>query len=327
MIKLAFFDTKSYDKIWFDKLSERYDIQIKYFENKLNADTAVLAMGYDAVCAFVNDRIDKNTIKILSSEGVSLLAMRCAGYNNIDLKEAKDRLTVVRVPDYSPYSVAEHSMALLLAINRKIPRAYIRTRDFNFSLSGMVGFDLHGRTAGIIGTGRIGRCFIDICKGIGMNILAYDKYPADDLKDVKYTQLDELFEKSDVISLHCPLNEETYHILNKDSFKKMKNSAIIVNTSRGALINSEDLCLALKQGDIGAAALDVYEEEADFFYEDKSDIIIKDDTLARIISMPNVIVTSHQAFLTEDALRNIAKTTLQNICDFFEKKELKNKVT
>ncbi len=324
MKKVAFFDTKPYDKIWFERLKKNYDIQIKYFENKLNSDTAVLAMGYDVVCAFVNDDINKNTIKILSSVGVSLLAMRCAGYNNIDLKEAKDRISIVRVPDYSPYSVAEHTMALLLAVNRRIPRAYIRTRDFNFSLSGMVGFDLHGRTAGIIGTGKIGRCFINICKGIGMNILAYDKYPTQDLNDVKYTELDELLKKSDVISLHCPLNEETYHMLNKKAFEKMKDNAIILNTSRGALIDSEDLCFALKQGKIGAAALDVYEEEAEFFYEDKSDIVMKDDTLARIISMPNVIVTSHQAFLTEDALHNIAKTTLENISDFFNKKELKN---
>ncbi len=326
MKKIAFFDTKPYDKIWFEKLKGNYDIEIKYFENKLNSDTAVLAMGYDGVCAFVNDNIDKNTIKILSSVGATLLVMRCAGYNNIDLKEAKDRLTILRVPDYSPYSVAEHTMALLLALNRRIPKAYIRTRDFNFSLSGLVGFDLHGRTVGVIGTGRIGRCFINICQGIGMNVLAYDKYPAKDLKNVKYTTLDELFEKSDVISLHCPLNAESYHMLNTESFQKMKDSVIILNTSRGALIDSDDLCCALKDGKIGGAGLDVYEEEADFFYEDKSDIIMHDDTLARIISMPNVIVTSHQAFLTEDALKNIAKTTLDNIYDYFGEKVLKNKI-
>lgn len=319
MKKIAFFDTKEYDKVWFDKLKKDYDIELKYFETKLNEDTAVLAMGCDGVCAFVNDDINDKVIKILSSEGIGLLAMRCAGYNNIDLKAAENRIHILRVPAYSPYAVAEYTAALMLSLNRNIHRAYARTRDYNFSLVGLQGMDFHGRTVGIVGTGKIGKCFINICKGIGMKVLAYDKYPDTSLEDVDYVELNELFSASDVISLHCPLNKENYHMIDKNAFNLMKNDVIIINTSRGALIDSENLCEAIKNEQIGGAALDVYEEEVDFFYEDKSNIIIKDDILTRLISMPNFIVTSHQAFLTDDALHNIAEVTLENMKEYFLK--------
>lgn len=326
MNKIAFFDAKEYDRIWFDKIKEEYDIEIKYFDTKLNEDTAVLAMGFDGVCAFVNDDINYKTIKILTAMGIGLLAMRCAGYNNIDLKGAQGRIHILRVPAYSPYAVAEHTAALMLCLNRNIHRAYLRTRDYNFSLVGLQGNDFHGKTVGVIGTGKIGKCFINICKGIGMKVLAYDKYPDSSLLDVEYVELDRLIRESDVISLHCPLNEESHHILDKEAFEKMKNSAIVINTSRGALIDSEDLCKALIDGQIYAAALDVYEEEMKFFYEDKSNMIIRDDVLARLISMPRVIVTSHQGFLTEEALENIARTTMDNMRQYFNKEKLSNEV-
>lgn len=326
MNKIAFFDTKQYDRIWFDKLKDKYNIEIKYYETKLNQDTAVLAMGCDGVCAFVNDDINDKVIKILSAEGIGLLAMRCAGYNNINLQCAKNRLHILRVPAYSPYAVAEHTAALMLCLNRNIHRAYFRTRDYNFSLVGLQGVDFHNKCVGIIGTGKIGKCFINICRGIGMKIIAYDKYPDTTLKDVEYVGLDRLFKEADVISLHCPLNDDSYHLLDKKAFSLMKNSTIVINTSRGALIDSEALCNALKAEEIRGAALDVYEEEVDFFYEDKSNMIIKDDILTRLISMPNVLVTSHQAFLTDEALHNIAQTTLENIDEYFSKKPLTNEL-
>ena len=317
-MKFAFFDAKSYDKPSFDKFGNAAGIEFKYFETKLNEDTAFLAHGYDGVCVFVNDTVNAAVIDTLCSLGVKTIALRCAGYNNVDLKHAEGKINVVRVPAYSPYAVAEHTMALLLTSIRRIHKAYIRTRDFNFSLSGMTGFDLHGKTVGVIGTGRIGRVFIDICRGFGMRVLAYDKFPASDLDNgdtVRYTDLDTLFSESDIISLHCPLTEDTYHIIDERSLAICKKGVVILNTSRGALVDAEALLAGIKSRKVGAACLDVYEEEADFFFEDFSGHILEDDTLARLISMPNVIVSSHQAFLTEEALSNIAETTVNNILE------------
>ena len=328
-MRLAFFDTKPYDKPSFDKYSAEYDIEIKYFETKLNADTAELAHGFDVVCAFVNDTVDAPVIDKLCELGVKAVALRCAGFNNVDMKHAHGRIHVFRVPAYSPYAVAEHAMALLLTSIRRIHKAYIRSRDFNFSLSGLTGFDLHGKTVGVIGTGKIGRVFIDICRGFGMKVLAYDKFPAADLDNgdtVRYVGLDELFAGSDIISLHCPLTEETYHLIDGNALEKCKKGVVIINTSRGALVDAEALLAGIKSRKVGAACLDVYEEESDLFFEDNSGHILEDDTLARLISMPNVIVTSHQAFLTDDALENIAETTVENIAGFFENGECPNEI-
>ncbi len=316
-MKLAFFDTKSYDIPGFDRYAVPAGVTIKYFEPNLNADTVSLAAGFDAVCVFVNDTVDADVVDKLYHLGVKMIALRCAGFNNVDIKACQGKLRVFRVPAYSPYAVAEHAMALLLTINRRTHKAYNRTRDFNFSLQGLAGFDLHEKTVGIIGTGKIGRVFADICRGFGMNILAYDLYPAPD-SGLRYVTLDELFRQADIISLHCPLTEETRHIICANSIRLMKNNVTIINTSRGGLVNSEDLIQGLKDKKVGAACLDVYEEEGDFFYEDFSGHIVRDDKLVRLISMPNVIVTSHQAFLTDEALDNIAATTVNNIVKFFE---------
>ncbi len=328
-MRFAFFDTKAYDKVSFDKVSEGSGISFKYFETKLNEDTVELAAGYDGVCVFVNDTVNATVIDRLTELGVGIVALRCAGFNNVDMKHAFGRIHVVRVPAYSPYAVAEHAIAMLLTSIRRIHKAYIRTRDFNFSLAGMTGFDLHGKTVGVVGTGRIGRAFIDICLGFGMKVVAYDKFEAPGLADgerVKYVTLDEIFEKSDIISLHCPLTEETYHIINAKSIEKCKKGVVIINTSRGALVDAEDLLMAIKSRKVGAACLDVYEEESDFFFEDFSGHIIDDDVLARLISMPNVIVTSHQAFLTEEALTNIAETTVRNIRNLCDAGECPNEL-
>lgn len=324
MKKAAFFDTRPYDREWFSKLDKSFEI--KFFEEKLDPDNADLAKGFDAAIAFVNDTISRSTIETLAGEGVKVLAMRCAGYNNIDFKAAYDNnLKVLRVPVYSPYAVAEHAMALLLTLNRKIHRAYNRTRDFNFSLNGLTGFDLNGRTMGVIGTGKIGRIFIKICQGFGMRVIAFDPYPIENAS-FEYVDLDTLYRESDAISLHCPLTDSTHHILNTEAFSKMKNGVYIINTSRGGLIDSEALLEAIKSRKVAGAGLDVYEEEASFFFEDRSDTIINDDTLARIITLPNVILTSHQAFLTNEALKNIAEVTISNLEDFFAGRPLKNEV-
>lgn len=317
-MKIAFFDTKPYDKPSFDKFGKENGIEFKYFETKLNEDTAELANGADGVCVFVNDTVNAKVIDRLCELGVKAIALRCAGFNNVDMKYAYGKIHVLRVPAYSPYAVAEHAMAMLLTSIRRIHKAYIRTRDFNFSLVNMTGFDLHGKTVGVIGTGRIGRVFIDICKGFGMKVLAYDKFPAKDLQNAEYTTLDELFRQSDIISLHCPLTEETYHMIDEESLEKCKKGVVIINTSRGALVDAEALLSGIKNKKVGAACLDVYEEESELFFEDYSGHIMQDDTLARLISMPNVIVTSHQAFLTEEALYNIAETTVNNLVDIFK---------
>lgn len=326
-IKIAFFDAKDYDKQSFEisnsNNNDEYDI--KFFDTKLSEDTCLLAEGCEVVCVFVNDEVSSVVIDKLKDMGVRLIALRCAGYNNVDIEHAYGRIHVVRVPAYSPYAVAEHAMALLLTSIRRIHKAYIRTRDFNFSLNGMTGFDLHGKTVGVIGTGKIGRIFIDICRGFGMNIIAYDKFPAAD-SGIEYVSLEELWERSDIISLHCPLTEENKHMINAETMEKMKKGVVIINTSRGALIDTEALVEGIKARKIGAACLDVYEEESDVFFHDYSNHIVNDDTLARLISMPNVIVTSHQAFLTNEALTNIADTTFANIREFLEKDTCTNEI-
>ncbi len=317
MIKVAFFDTKAYDKPSFELYGSRHGIQFRYLETKLNEDTVDLAKGCDAVCIFVNDTVSAAVIDKLYEYGVKMIALRSAGYNNVDLRAAFGKVHVVHVPAYSPYAVAEHAIALLLTSVRRIHKAYNRTREFNFSLNGLTGFDFHGKTVGVIGTGKIGRIFIDICRGFGMKVIAYDLFPAKG-SGIQYVSLAELFEQSDIISLHCPLTDETRHMIDTEAIGKMKKGVVIVNTSRGALINAEALLEGIKARKIGAACLDVYEEEADVFFEDRSGHILNDELLSRLISMPNVIVTSHQAFLTEEALNNIAETTIGNILSFFE---------
>lgn len=326
MIKVAFFDTKQYDIPSFEKYIKDSDIELKFFETKLTFDTVGLACGFDAVIVFVNDVINKEVIDKLIEYGVRLVCLRCAGFNNVDLEYAKGRISIVRVPAYSPYAVAEHTMAMLLTSLRRIHKAYNRTREFNFSLNGFTGFDLHGKTIGVIGTGKIGKIFINICKGFSMNVIAYDLYPDNSL-DIKYVSLDELFMSSDIISLHCPLTSDNEYLINKNSISKMKKGVFILNTSRGKLIDTEDLLEAIKERKVGAACLDVYEDENDIFFKDYSGHIVEDDTLARLISMPNVLITSHQAFLTEEALDNIASTTIENIKSFFNEKKLQNEVT
>lgn len=326
MYPVAFFDTKPYDLKWFDALKRDYGIDMKYFENRLNPQTAITAHGCKAVVAFVNDKLDKTTIDILGRIGVEAACMRCAGFNNVDLKSAAGKLRVFRVPAYSPSAVAEHAMAMLLCLNRKIHRAYNRVREYNFSLKGLTGFDLKGKTVGVVGTGKIGQAFIDICLGFGMKVLAYDPYPIWG-RGVEYVDFNELCRRSDIISLHCPLTKESYHLISRHTLHVMKKGVYIINTSRGALIDSEALLEAIKSEKVGGAGLDVYEEESDFFYEDVSESIIQDDKLKLLLGTPNVLVTSHQAFLTEEALHNIAETTLQNLSDYFEGKESENEVT
>ncbi|MBQ9227455.1 MAG: 2-hydroxyacid dehydrogenase [Eubacterium sp.] len=324
MVKVAFFDTKNYDREAFERLNSK-EVAFKFFETKLSEDTVELAKGYDGVCVFVNDNVNQNVIDKLYEYGICFIVLRCAGYNNVDVTAAFGKIHVFRVPAYSPYAVAEHAMALLLTSIRRIHKAYIRSRDFNFSLNGLTGFDLHGKTVGVIGAGKIGTVFMNICKGFGMNVLAYDRFPRE-MDGVRFTDLDELFKESDIISLHCPLTEETKHIIGFDTLPKLKKGVMIINTSRGGLIDAEALLQGIKDRKIGGACLDVYEEEADIFFNDNSGHILGDDVLARLISMPNVIVTSHQAFLTQEALDNIAGTTLQNILDFTENKDNDNEI-
>lgn len=316
MLKFAVFDSREYDRPGLDRFSEGKNIEFKHYETKLNPDTVRLAKGYDGVVVFVNDNVDRFVIDKLCEYNVKLIALRCAGFNNVDLNAAKGRITVVRVPAYSPRTVAEHSMALLLTSIRRIHKAYIRTRNFNFSVNDFTGFELYGKTVGVIGTGKIGKAFIDICNGFGMKVKAYDLYPDESVR-AEYVGLDELFTGSDVISLHCPLTPENRHLINKASIAKMKPGVVLLNTSRGQLIDTQALIDGIKEKKVGAACLDVYEEESEFFFEDFSGHIVRDDTLTRLIAMPNVIVTSHQAFLTKEALDNIAETTVNNIERFF----------
>ncbi len=327
---IAFFDTKPYDESSFTEKNKEFGFDIRYYKGHLNRNNVILTQGADAVCIFVNDTADAEIIRILAANGVKLIALRCAGFNNVDLNAAAEAgIAVVRVPAYSPYAVAEYTVALMLSLNRKIHRASWRTRDGNFSLHGLMGFDMYGKTAGIIGTGKIAKILIRILRGFGMNILAYDLYPDYNFareNQVVYTTLDELYHSSDIISLHCPLTEQTKYLINDFSISKMKDGVMLINTGRGQLIHTNALIEGLKNKKIGSAGLDVYEEEGDYFYEDKSDRIIDDDVLARLLSFNNVIVTSHQAFFTREALDNIAGTTLENVRDFTNHKPLLNEV-
>ena len=329
-MKIAFYDTHSYDKDAFTKSNQEFNFKITFFDFKLNENTAATSKGYDIVCIFVNDVADKEVIDHLKENGVKMIALRCAGFNNVDLAEAKAAgIKVARVPAYSPHAVAEHGLSLLLALTRHIPQAYLRTKTQNFNIEGLTGRDLYGLTAGILGTGKIGRTMGDVLSGIGMKLIAYDPFPNEQWakeKNVEYVSIEEIFKRSDVLSLHCPLTEETKHIVNHDNMKLMKSDAVIINTGRGALIDSKALVHALKHHTIGGAAMDVYEEESKYFFSDWSTNVLTDDVLARLLTFPNVIITGHQAFLTTNALGNIADTTLQNIKDFTEGKDLVNKV-
>ncbi|MBN1159064.1 MAG: 2-hydroxyacid dehydrogenase [Bacteroidales bacterium] len=327
--KLAFFDTRPYDRDLYKEVNKNYDFDITFFKFHLTPENVILTQGFDAVVIFVNDVITADMIDKLVQYGVKLIALRSSGFNNVNLKSALNRITVVRVPAYSPHAIAEHTVALMLTLNRKIHRAYFRTRDSNFTLQGLLGFDMHGKTAGIIGTGRIGRALIGIVKGFGMEVLAYDIYPDESFArktGFRYTMLDELFSASDIISLNCPLTKETEYIINRDSIARMKRGVMIINTGRGKLIRTTDLIEGLKSGKIGSAGLDVYEEESDFFFEDLSDQVLSDDVLARLLTFNNVIITSHQGFFTREALQNIAGTTMQNISEFFKGKSLTNEI-
>ncbi len=329
MQKILFFDTKEYDKKLFDEYNQNYHYEIKYLETKLNEETAPLAQGYDAVCIFVNDRADKETLRILKECGVKLLVLRCAGYNNVDIENLPEGLKVVRVPEYSPYAVAEHAVALLLSVDRKIYKAYQRTKKYNFTLNGLLGFDIHGKTVGVIGTGKIGRVFIQIMKGFGTNVIAYDVFEnkeAEKELGFEYVSLDELYKRADIISLHCPLTKETNKIINKNSIEKMKDGVVIINTSRGKLIDTDDLIAMLESNKIAGLGLDVYEDEEEFFLNDMSNSYKRDKDLSILLSMPNVVITSHQAFFTREALDKIALVSLDNIKEFFETGNCKNEV-
>ncbi len=329
MIKIAFFDTKEYDKILFDKYNKDYGYEITYLESKLNSETAPLAKGHDVVCIFVNDVVDQKTIEILKECKVKLIALRCAGFNNVNMKHMPEGIKVVRVPAYSPYAVAEHTVALLLSIDRKIYKAYQRTKKYNFTLNGLLGFDIHGKTVGVIGTGKIGKVFCQIMKGFGTRILAYDMYPDEEAaKQIgyEYVELSKLLQESDIISLHCPLTEDNYKMINLETISKMKDGVILLNTSRGKLIDTDSLIQKLGEGKIGGVGLDVYEDEEEYFLNDMSNSYMRDKDLSILLSMPNVVITSHQAFFTEEALNKIASDTCKNIEDIFTKGNSENEV-
>lgn len=329
-MKIAFFDTKPYDKESFNRENLKYNFEIKYFKFHLSPDTVEVARGYDVVCAFVNDEITGEIIDKLYSLGVKLIALRSAGFNNVDFQAAFGKIHVVRVPAYSPHAVAEHTIALMLTLNRKIHRAHARTREGNFSLQGFLGFDFYGKTVGVIGTGKIGKLVAQILKrGFEMEVVAYDLYPdyswANEL-GVRYVPLDEMYHASEIITLNCPLTKETEHMINTESIAKMKQGVMIINTGRGKLINTFDLIEGIKSGKVGSTGLDVYEEEGEYFFEDFSSSIITDDNLLRLLSFNNAIITSHQAFFTAEALSQIAKITLQNIDEFDRNVPLSNEI-
>lgn len=319
-MKILFYDTKKYDKEFFDKILPKYEgIEIEYVEVDVSERTAKYSKGFDAVCAFVSSDLSKKVIEILAENGIKLILMRCAGFNNIDLKACeKHGITILRVPGYSPEAVAEHAMALALACNRRVHKAYIRVRENNFSLVGLTGFNFHHKTAGIIGTGKIGAAMCRICQGFGMRVIAYDLYQNPDLDFVEYVKLDELLEESDLISLHCPLTDDSYHMINSKTIKKMKDNVVLVNTSRGALIDTEDLIKGIREHKFHSIGLDVYEEETNNVFENREDDILETSITSRLLSFPNVIVTSHQAFLTEEALEAISITTMENAKSFLE---------
>ncbi len=326
-MKIAFYSTKPYDRIYFEPMSHDYGMEIHFFEVPCNAETVSLANGYDALCIFVNDYINEAMTKQLAQMGVTAILLRCAGFNNVDIKAAtKNGIHVLRVPSYSPEAVAEFAMALLLTVNRHTHRAFTRTRDFNMNINGFMGTDLHGKTAGVIGTGRIGQAMIRILKGFGMDIIAYDPYPNDNL-DIAYDTIENVFKKSDVITLHCPLTPETKHIVEAKTIELMKDGVFLINTSRGDLIRTEDLIEGLLQKKFAGVGLDVYDEEGGVFYEDRSNDIIDDENLARLSTFPNVLITSHMGFFTKEAVRAIAEVTLENADAVQKGLELKNEVT
>lgn len=328
--KIAVFDAKPYDIATFNKVNEKYNFELVFHKEHLDKNNVLLASGTDAVCIFVNAKVDSEVIDKLYSYGIKLIALRCAGFNNVDIAAAaKKGVRVVRVPNYSPHAIAEHTLALMLCLNRKVHRAFLRTRDGNFSLIGFEGFDMYGKTIGVIGTGKIGKVAVGLFKGLGMNVLTYDLYPDTkwaEATGVKYVSLDELYGQSDIITLHCPLTKETEYLIREESIAKMKEGVMIINTGRGKLIHTKHLIEGLLARKVGYAGLDVYEEEGAYFYEDHSDAVMTDDVLARLLSFNNVIVTSHQAFFTQEAMSNIAHTTMDNIQSFFEGKELENEV-
>lgn len=328
-MKVAVFSTKPYDQNYFEKYNKNHKHKLSFFDTSLNAITTELTKGCDAVCVFVNDKLDAEVIEKLAHNKVKLIALRCAGFNNVDLEAAKKHnIKITRVPAYSPQAVAEHALSLILTLNRKTHKAYNRIKEGNFSLNGLIGFDLHNKTVGVIGTGKIGIAFCRIMLGLGCNVLAYDVNPQEALKKdgVSYVSLDKLYEKSDIISLHCPLMKATQHLIDDKSVSKMKNRVMIINTSRGGLIDTEAVIKNLKEKKIGYLGIDVYEQEEEIFFKDRSEQIIEDDTLIRLISFPNVLITSHQAFLTDEALTEIAQTVLQNIEDFERDKTLVNEI-
>lgn len=327
--KVAVFDAKPYDEETFNRVNEKYNFQLIFHKEHLDIHNVILASGADAVCIFVNAIVDKDVINKLCDLGVKLIALRCAGFNNVDVEAAEGKIKIVRVPEYSPHAIAEHTLALMLCLNRKVHRAYLRTKENNFVLNGLLGFDMHEKTAGVVGTGKIGKTMIGLLRGLGMNVLAYDLFPDEKFAQqsgIKYVSLDELYKESDVITLHCPLTPETEYLIREESIDKMKDGVMIINTGRGKLINTKDLIEGLITRKVGYAGLDVYEEEGAYFYEDFSDRIMTDDVLARLLSFNNVIVTSHQAFFTKEAMTNIATTTLENIQTFIDGKELVNEV-
>ncbi|MDP4222435.1 MAG: 2-hydroxyacid dehydrogenase [Bacteroidota bacterium] len=328
-INVAFFDAKPYDIESFNFINIKYNFNIKYFKYHLTHDNIILARGYDVIVVFVNDTINAEMIGQLKEYGIRLIALRSSGFNNIDLRAALANIKVVRVPAYSPYAIAEHTVALMLSLNRKIHRAYYRTRDANFALNGLLGFDMNGKTAGIIGTGRIGKVLAKILSGFGMKVLLNDIFPDDKFaagSGLEYVPLDTIYRESDIISLNCPLTKETGYMIDSRAISSMKRGVMLINTGRGKLIRTQDLIGGLKSGQIGSAGLDVYEEESQYFFEDLSDRILADDVLARLLTFNNVIITSHQGFFTREALHNIAETTLENIYDFFSGKKLENEV-
>lgn len=328
-MKIAFFNTKRYDERSFIEINRDYGHELTFFESRLTPDTASLASGFPAVCVFINDEVGEETLRAIAATGTKLIALRCAGFNNVNLEVANALgITVVRVPAYSPYAVAEHAVGLIMTLNRKLYRAYNRVRDDNFSLDGLLGFDLHGKTVGVVGTGKIGQCFAQIMNGFGCKLLAYDvrPNPACEHLGVEYVELPMLLTRSDIISLHCPLLPSTHHLINKESVKHLKPGMMLINTSRGGLIDTQAVIEAIKFGRIGYVGIDVYEREEELFFEDLSDTVIQDDTFQLLQSFSNVVITAHQAFFTKEALHNIAKTTLSNVSDLEKGHQCDNQV-
>ncbi|MFP4092221.1 MAG: 2-hydroxyacid dehydrogenase [Cyclobacteriaceae bacterium] len=329
-MNVAFFSTKSYDKEFMDRANKQHGFELKYFDTKLDSNTAILASECRAICIFVNDQADRQTLEQLKQEGVQLVALRAAGFNNVDLEAAQELgIKVARVPAYSPYAVAEHTLAMILTLNRKTHLAYDRIRNGNFSLEKLMGFDINGTCVGVIGTGNIGRIFARLMYGMGCQVLAYDPYPNEEFEKegvARYVSPDEMYKQIDILSLHCPLTEDTHHMINETSIDKMKDDVMLINTSRGALVDTKAVIRSLKHGKIGYFGLDVYEQEENLFFQDLSGHIIQDDDIARLMTFPNVLITSHQAFFTRNAMSNIADTTMQNLSEFEQGKELTNEI-